>query len=343
MRAASGRDALPLLQFTLSRLYEGMRERLAAAGKTLASARQRRSDADLRGLSGVRRPRRRDRRARRGDVPRPRSGRAGTAAAPAARACRGRAGRRRKATRPAGCSLFEVADRERSPPTRPRAALVDALIAARMLVASAPTDAGGQRHVRLAHEAVLRTWERAREIVAEHADFFRIRADLDRGRAALRAAARRAGGRSADAFLLPAGCRWPRPNRFARDSPTNSSPNVVAVHRPSGRRARRRQRLLAAASVVFAMTAVRRAASAPIMAVRSEQRAARNFDARHRAGRRAGVADLPRSSRISPVSRDALRRDARCDREAVRRDRQDQPEPSAPAAQPCPHADGFRR
>ena len=57
--------------------------------------------------------------------------------------------------------------------------LVDALVTARLLTTSG-IEADAQ--VRLAHQRVLEDWGRARTVVAESADFYRIRADLEESR-----------------------------------------------------------------------------------------------------------------------------------------------------------------
>jgi hypothetical protein len=57
--------------------------------------------------------------------------------------------------------------------------LVDALVTARLITASG-IEADAQ--VRLAHQRVLEDWSRAHTIVAESADFYRIRADLEESR-----------------------------------------------------------------------------------------------------------------------------------------------------------------
>ena len=57
-----------------------------------------------------------------------------------------------------------------------RAALVDALIEARLLVSD--EDASGQRIVQLAHESLLSHWPRANRIVGENREFLEIRARL---------------------------------------------------------------------------------------------------------------------------------------------------------------------
>ncbi|NBC32037.1 MAG: AAA family ATPase [Alphaproteobacteria bacterium] len=59
--------------------------------------------------------------------------------------------------------------------------LVQALVDARILVSTSREEAAPS--IRVAHERVLESWQRARKIVEDHADFFRIREDVERARA----------------------------------------------------------------------------------------------------------------------------------------------------------------
>jgi hypothetical protein len=76
------------------------------------------------------------------------------------------------------------------------ARLVHTLIDARILLSSG---ADSQAILRLAHTRVLDAWQRAKAIVAENADFYRIRADLETQRRRWEAAA---SVRERDLFLL---------------------------------------------------------------------------------------------------------------------------------------------
>ena len=67
--------------------------------------------------------------------------------------------------------------------TPAQAALVDALIAARLLVSD--EDAEGHAVIRVAHEALLSRWPRARDIVNANRDFLETRARIQSGRAPL--------------------------------------------------------------------------------------------------------------------------------------------------------------
>jgi hypothetical protein len=56
------------------------------------------------------------------------------------------------------------------------AKLVRALVDARILLSSGE---GKEATVRVAHARVLDSWQRAKDIVTENADFYRIRADIE--------------------------------------------------------------------------------------------------------------------------------------------------------------------
>jgi tetratricopeptide (TPR) repeat protein len=301
VRAASGRDALPLLQFTLSRLYEMMRERIVAEGKSLASAQADDlilTNADYTAFGGL-------------------EGAIGERAeatfhavsadaqAQLPRLLRALAAidlSESKSPQSGGLHLFEVAiDKIAGDPAS--AALVNALIAARVLVSS---EHSGNRRVRLAHEAVLRTWSRARNIVTEHADFFRIRADLAASERRYARHKAEHGGRSAAAFLLPSGVPLAEAESIRSRFADELAPELTDFIDRSGRSARRRQRFWAAASVVFAITAIAASVSA-FLAVRSEQRAAQNFNLAVAQADNL-VARISGELKDLAISREALRR-----------------------------------
>ena len=152
---AGGADALPLLQFTLQHLFEAREDRAGTPTLTLDAYRR---------LGGIE----------------------GAIAAEAERAVSGlpeltqgqlpwllrqlvRTGRRRGDS---AVVLSEMTLDEAELAARPGArSLIDALVEARVLV----LDAGGEtgpRRGRLAHEAVLRSWERARSFVESNARYF---------------------------------------------------------------------------------------------------------------------------------------------------------------------------
>lgn len=151
---AGGADALPLLQFTLQRLFEGRRDRDDVPTLMLET---------YRALGGIE----------------------GAIAAEAERAVSVLGAEAQgqlpwllrhlvTASKPGGASLvlhemdFEDADLAARPGA---AALIDALAAARVLVLDGGASAESHRG-RLAHEAVLRSWERAHRFVESNARYF---------------------------------------------------------------------------------------------------------------------------------------------------------------------------
>ena len=126
------------------------------------------------------------------------------------------------------------------------ARLVQALIDARILLSSGE---GGQATVRLAHARVLDSWQRASKIVADNADFYRIRAEVEEQRRRWDAAGRRRD------LLIGRG----RPLAEAESIVRNFSGELPTATREfvrrSGRRARLMQTLTAAAAVIFAAVA----------------------------------------------------------------------------------------
>jgi hypothetical protein len=231
---AEGQDALPLLQFALQRLYDGMVARLASSGRGLAGA----SAGDLvlhfqdytafGGLEGA--------------LKEAAEGAFTTLDAEAqsrlprlARALL-RQGETGYTLQSAGLGQF-AAD---SAALR----LVKALTEVRILVQ------GGESGVRFAHEAVQRSWGRLAQFIAAHETFYRVRADVT-------AAHRRwldAGGRNArsDDYLIPSGVPIAEAEKFAREYPQDFTKEQHDYVERSGRRARLRQRLLQAAVVAFA-------------------------------------------------------------------------------------------
>jgi tetratricopeptide (TPR) repeat protein len=146
------------------------------------------------------------------------------------------------------------------------AALVDALLGARILIAR--RDAQERPTVRLAHDAVLASWPRAKEAAQASRDFYRVRAEVED-------AFRRweAYNRPRDRLIQP-GVPLAEAEKlvqdFGRELPAELSGYVTA----SRNRARARQRILAAAAVFFLALAIA-ATGAGIMAYRAQQNAVR--------------------------------------------------------------------
>jgi hypothetical protein len=203
------------------------------------------------------------------------------------------------ATTQAGLTLRAARFDEVAPDERSRK-LVDVLMRARLLVseqreASPPEEPQGEParenaesqgaseakvgprpravgFVRLAHERVLSSWGRAREIVKQHQAYFRIRADVERQYR------RWAEGQKRREFLLAAGTQLYSAETVVRDYRDELPPKLSDYVAISGRQARWRQRLTAAAAAVFAIVAVIATAFA-LVAYSAEQQAARNYEA----------------------------------------------------------------
>jgi eukaryotic-like serine/threonine-protein kinase len=258
IKTATGRDALPLVEFSLSRLYAQMLERLARRGLGAAQAQPGElvlagedyaafgglegaiAEAAERAFAAISPP---------AQATLPRLLRA-LAQAVDAPAVAGQAGTLRLTD-----MSFEEAGRDAQ-----SQALVQALIAARILVLG-----GGEndkQRVRLAHEAVLRSWPRARDIVEANANFFRIRADVTAAEQRWRRHQAENGGRGADAFLLTPGVPLAEAADMRLRFSDELSPALLAYIDRSNARARRQLRRLMAASIVFALTAAGAAAAA---------------------------------------------------------------------------------
>jgi WD40 repeat protein len=124
--------------------------------------------------------------------------------------------------------------------------LVDALVNARLLTASGVET---QAQVQLAHQRVLADWSKAREIVAENAEFYRVRADIEEQRRRYQAGERRS-------ELLLRGLPLAKAAHIIAtygDELTQDTRDYVAASR---RRANRAQFLAWSAAVVFALAAI---------------------------------------------------------------------------------------
>jgi len=121
-------------------------------------------------------------------------------------------------------------------------ALVRALVDARILVQGGG-DNDAQR-VRLAHEAVLRSWPRAHDLVAAHANFFRVRAEVTAAEERWRRHQAENGGRGADAFLLAPGVPLAEAADMRQQFANELPPSLLAFIDKSSARARRQLRRL---------------------------------------------------------------------------------------------------
>ncbi|HEV2188731.1 MAG TPA: tetratricopeptide repeat protein [Stellaceae bacterium] len=147
--------------------------------------------------------------------------------------------------------------------------LADALVAARILLVSGEGHSAG---LQLAHQRVIADWHRARDLIAANRDFYRVRDEVEAQRRRWEAAANsrdRLIGRGvllAEAEAMTA--------RFGDELSAETRAFIAA----SGRRARARQRFVAAAAVVFAMLAIG-ASGAGFLAWREQQHAERSLAA----------------------------------------------------------------
>ena len=160
--------------------------------------------------------------------------------------------------------------------------LLDALVRARLLTTSGVE---AEAQVRLAHQKVLEDWARARTIVVESADFYRIRADLEDSRRKWETGQRRG-------EFLARGLPLAEAESIVGKYGDELTPEVLAYVRASRQRANRAQMIGWGAAAVFFLVAVgagvaakvavdQRAAAeaARAQAVAQTQRADRNFTA----------------------------------------------------------------
>ena len=145
--------------------------------------------------------------------------------------------------------------------------LVDALVAARLLTVSG---LAADAQVRLAHQRVLEDWARARGLVAESADFYRIRAEMVESRRKWEAGKRRG------ELLLARGLPLAEAESVAGKYRDELAPETLAYVQASRKRANRAQMIGWGAAAGFALLGVAASIEAKVA---SDQRAAaeRNF------------------------------------------------------------------
>ncbi len=148
--------------------------------------------------------------------------------------------------------------------------LVDALVRERVLTTRAFEVK--TQIVRLAHQRVLTDWTRAARIVADSADFYRIRDEVEDQRRRWEAGKRRG------ELLLVRGLPLAEARDMAAHYGAELSPATLAFIGASRRRANRAQAIAWAAAAVFALVAVGAGVAAK-MAVDQKQIADRNFAA----------------------------------------------------------------
>ena len=157
--------------------------------------------------------------------------------------------------------------------------LVDALIEARILTVETE---GKVSTISLAHQRVLESWKRAQDIVRSNADFYRVRGEIedqwrrwqDRGRKT--------------ELLLPAGLPLAEAESIVSRYRDELTPELRAYVVTSGKRARQRQRLTAIAAMMFALIAI-----AAIFSWCQAQRALNDADLNDLGAGRGHVRDRP--------------------------------------------------
>ena len=201
--------------------------------------------------------------------------------------------------------------------------LADALVVARVLLSDGTGEAAS---VRLAHERVLRSWRRARDLVTANAEFFRIRQEVEDARARWEASGRRRDR------LIPQGIALEEARGIARQFGEELDPLTRTYIRTSLDRSRLRQRLTAAASAVFFVAAV----AAGYFAWLSQERAFTEAQARTqaedaRAEAQDAAADAA-AARDDALAAAAAEEAARTAEEAARIEAQNQAERAEQAA-----------
>jgi hypothetical protein len=126
--------------------------------------------------------------------------------------------------------------------------LVRALVDARILVSG--RDQSGVAVVGLAHQRVIEAWARARDLIARSAELLRVREDVEEARRRWESAGRR------NDLLIPAGLQLSEAENAAAVLRDELPAATRAFVEKAGRLARLRQRLTAAAALVFLALAV---------------------------------------------------------------------------------------
>jgi formylglycine-generating enzyme required for sulfatase activity/energy-coupling factor transporter ATP-binding protein EcfA2 len=223
IKATAGRDALPLLQFTLEKLYEAMVARLAANGVGLASAGPEdlvlRSEdyATLGGLAGAIRLV---------------AEKAYSDLDSKAQACLPQLLRAllRRGDEGVIAEAAPEADIVKSEPMR---RLVNALLASRILVTRARARDGTQETViGFAHEAVLRGWPAVAKCIEDNRAFYRIRHEV------AEAEARWHDGGKRDDRLIPSGQPLAEARSLVRDFRAELPQSLIAYVEASSARDR---------------------------------------------------------------------------------------------------------
>jgi hypothetical protein len=155
--------------------------------------------------------------------------------------------------------------------------LIDALLQARILLASQSAHGSW---LCIAHDRVITSWDRARVLTEKNRDFYRVKDAIEHQRQRWEES-----NLSAE-FLIPAGAQITQGEEKVKQFPDEFSEATRAFVALSSRRARFRQRLMTAATVVFAVVAVI-ATLASFYAAQQQRKADENYleatTQRHRA------------------------------------------------------------
>lgn len=155
-----------------------------------------------------------------------------------------------------------------APAGTPLRALADGLIAARVMLVHGE---GDDAMLRLAHDAVLRGWERARDLTTKEAEFYRIREEVSAAEQRWRVQQR------ADLLLAP-GLPLAEAQSLKATYGAELAPECVAFIDASVRKQLNRQRRGYALATVFGVIALA-ALGASALAWQQSKRADRNFNA----------------------------------------------------------------
>jgi tetratricopeptide (TPR) repeat protein len=125
--------------------------------------------------------------------------------------------------------------------------LVEALIEARILTSEGDEQTAT---VRVIHQRAIESWQRAQAILTANTDFYRIRSEIE-----VRYQHWKNRGQKSE-LLLPAGLLLAEAESIVERFPGEIAPELVGYVERSGRHARQRQRLTAAAAVLFGAVAL---------------------------------------------------------------------------------------
>jgi WD40 repeat protein len=133
-----------------------------------------------------------------------------------------------------------------APESTPMRRLADALVGARVLLVHRPAQSA---MLRLAHDAVLRGWARARDIIDKEQDFYRIRDEVS-------AAAQRWRDQRRNDLLLAPGLPLAEAQSLRRTYATELTPEILSYIDASARKDQSRQRRGYALAGVFGLVAL---------------------------------------------------------------------------------------